>query len=85
MYYFFDTPQRTNNYLKHLVRKGAKNTMNISNLEWLSGDVIISPYLNEQEKIGCFFVQLDKIITLYQHQLDQLQSFKKFMLQNMFV
>ena len=85
MYYLFDTPQRTNNYLKHLVRKGAKNTMNISNLEWLSGNVIISPCLEEQEKIGCFFVQLDKIITLYQRQLNQLQSVKKFMLQNMFI
>lgn len=32
-YYNFDMPERTNNYLKPLVRMGAKHTMNISNDE----------------------------------------------------
>ena len=39
----------------------------------------------EQEKIGEYFSNLDHLITLHQHKYEQLQSMKKFMLQNMFV
>lgn len=66
MYYLFDTPERTNNYLNPLVRKGAKNTMNISNDEWLSGTVTISPSEQEQQLIGNFLKSLDHLITLHQ-------------------
>ena len=66
MYYLFDTPERTNNYLSPLVRKGAKNTMNISNEEWLSGIVTISPNEEEQRAIGNYFKSLDNLITLHQ-------------------
>lgn len=41
--------------------------------------------ITEQKEIGAFFSQLDYLITLYQRQLNQLQSVKKFMLQNMFI
>lgn len=43
------------------------------------------PSLEEQKKMGAFFDQLDHLITLHQHKCEQLQSMKKFMLQNMFV
>ena len=66
MYYLFDTPERTNNYLSPLVRKGAKNTMNISNEEWLSGIVTISSNEQEQHQIGTYFRNLDNLITLHQ-------------------
>ncbi len=66
IYYVFDTPERTNNYLGPLVRKGAKNTMNISNEEWLSGSITLSISYNEQQKLGAFFQQLDHLITLHQ-------------------
>ena len=39
----------------------------------------------EQKKIGDYFTNLDHFITLHQHKCEQLQSMKKFMLQNMFV
>ena len=84
MYYLFDTPERTNNYLSPLVRKGAKNTMNISNEEWLSGIVTISPNEEEQEKIGSFFRQLDSLITLQKRKCDKLILLKKAMLEQMF-
>ena len=45
IYRIFDLPNKTNNYLNPLVRKGAKNTMNISEDEWLSGEVIVSPIM----------------------------------------
>lgn len=40
--------------------------------------------LMEQEKIGQYFLSLDHLITLHQRKLDQLQTLKKYFLQNMF-
>ncbi|MGN0242293.1 MAG: restriction endonuclease subunit S, partial [Candidatus Weimeria sp.] len=84
IYYLFDIPERTNNYLRPLVRKGAKNTMNISDDEWLSGEIMVSTYYQEQHKIGAFFLSLDNLITLHQRKLDTLQNLKKSMLEKMF-
>ncbi len=81
MYYLFDTPERTNNYLSPLVRKGAKNTMNISNEEWLSGLVTISPNEQEQRAIGNYFKSLDNLITLHQRKLEEEQKKKKALMQ----
>ena len=39
----------------------------------------------EQEQIGAFFKQLDRLITLHQRKYEELQKIKKFMLQNLFV
>ncbi len=84
IYRVFDLPYKTNNYLSPLVRKGAKNTMNISEDEWLSGDIIVSPIGEEQQAIGAFFKDLDNLITLHQRKCDALKKFKKSMLQKMF-
>ena len=43
------------------------------------------PSLNEQEKIGEFFKQLDSLIALHQRKLEKLKQLKKFLLQNMFI
>ena len=43
------------------------------------------PKKEEQEKIASFFEEIDHLITLHQRKCDELQSIKKFMLQNMFV
>lgn len=40
--------------------------------------------LAEQEKIGGYFSNLDRLITLHQRKCEQLKELKKFMLQNMF-
>lgn len=45
---------------------------------------ILLPSLEEQQKIGSFFKQLDDTITLHQRKCEQLKELKKFMLQNMF-
>lgn len=65
IYRVFDSPEKTNTYLSPLVRKGAKNTMNISNDEWLSGEIIVAPSFDEQHKIGEYFKRLDNLITLH--------------------
>ena len=50
-----------------------------------SSEFMLPPSKEEQSKIGGYFDQLDHLITLHQHKCEQLQSMKKFMLQNMFV
>lgn len=43
------------------------------------------PTYDEQEKIGNYFRDIDYFITLHQRKLNQLQTMKKFMLQNLFI
>ena len=85
IYRVFDSPEKTNKYLSPLVRKGAKNTMNISNDEWLSGKIDVAQSYEEQYQIGLYFDHLDHLITLHQRQCDELKKMKKYMLQNMFI
>ncbi|MBQ8707562.1 MAG: restriction endonuclease subunit S, partial [Succinivibrionaceae bacterium] len=43
------------------------------------------PSLDEQRKLGAFFLNLDNLITLHQRKCDTLKKAKKFFLQNMLV
>ena len=43
------------------------------------------PDLSEQKEIGQYFFNIDNLITLHQRKIDQLQTVKKFMLQNLFI
>ena len=84
IYYYFDLKSRTNNYLKPLVRLGAKHTMNITDKEWLSGKIFISEVIQEQEKIANLLNMIDKLIRLNEQQLSNLEELKECLLQNMF-
>ncbi len=84
VYRLFDSPHKTNNYLAPLVRKGAKNTMNISEEEWMSGKVFVSVNYNEQKSIGGFFRDIDDFIDRLQRELDKWKKMKTGMLQKMF-
>lgn len=46
---------------------------------------ILMPSVDEQEKLGTYFSNLDNLITLHQRKYEELKNIKKFMLQNMFV
>lgn len=47
---------------------------------------IVYPFdLDEQEKIGRYFLHIDNLITLHQRKLENLQLLKKFLLQNLFI
>ncbi len=45
----------------------------------------VFPEYEEQKRIGCYFNNLDSLITFHQQKCDELKNIKKFMLQNMFV
>lgn len=69
-------------FIKKSPMTGAQ--LNLS-LEQVNSLEIPLPNVNEQIKIGDYFVTLDTLITLHQRQCDELKELKKFMLQNMFL
>ena len=48
-------------------------------------ETFLVPAYPEQQKIGAFFQELDRLITLHQRELEKLQNIKKSMLEKMFV
>jgi len=63
--------------------QGIKVT-SISKSAMQDTDMLVPESLEEQEKIGIYFSNLDHLITLYQRKCDELKQVKRFMLQNMF-
>ena len=60
---YFDLDHRLNDYLRPLISKGAKNTINVGDEAALEGDVLFPSY-EEQVKIHKFFSNFDKLILL---------------------
>ena len=50
-----------------------------------STECLVPSIIEEQQKIGAFFTQLDSTITLQQRKLESLQKLKKGLLQQMFI
>ena len=67
--------------LTSLVQVGALPSYNAGDVESME---IYLPSLLEQEQIGCFFKQLDNLITLHQRKFEKLTNVKKSMLEKMF-
>lgn len=77
VYYYFDSPNSTNNYLRPLVRIGAKHTMNITDAEWLSGK-FFAPDISEQEKIVELFSRIDIILNKLREEVSVLEKKKRW-------
>ena len=82
--YYFCLDDNLNRYLRPLVHKGAKNDMKINNQRVLI-DTIMCPSKKEQEKIVLFLDQINAKINFIKQQLQLTQTFKKGLLQQMFV
>lgn len=67
--------------LTKLVQVGALPSYNANDVESIK---IMIPSLFEQSKIGNYFDELDRLITLHQRKCDEIKKLKKYMLQNMF-
>lgn len=63
----------TGTTIKNLGLKSIKNT------------ILFLPNNTEQQRIGTCFENIDNLITFHQRKLNQLQTMKKFMLQNLFI
>lgn len=84
--YYFKSWQNTFNYLNPIVQKGAKNTINISDNNFLNGPEILLPLeLDEQKMIAEFINANDEKLELSSKELEEARKFKKSLLQQMFV
>ncbi|MFS7404520.1 restriction endonuclease subunit S [Carnobacterium maltaromaticum] len=81
---YFEDKNRLDFYLFPLVNVGARNNVNITDLEFLEGKVTIPKSYEEQSKIVQFMEQLNTTIALHQRKLDLLKEQKKGYLQKMF-
>ena len=81
---YFESPERTNNYLAPIVKKGAKNTIQISNDTFLSQTVCFPSNPKEQRKIAEGLFSISKIIKLYTAKINYLESQKQGLIQRLF-
>ncbi len=83
---YFRSSVNTYNYLNPLVQKGAKNTMNINNNDFLNGAGLVLPFCEkEQARIANFLSSITQRIETEKAILDQLEKQKKYLLQQMFI
>ncbi|KGJ86991.1 restriction endonuclease subunit S [Colwellia psychrerythraea] len=82
--YYFALDDNVNRYLRPLVHKGAKNDMKINNQRVLIDSISI-PCIEEQRKIASFLETLDDKLSQVKKQIELTQTFKKGLLQQMFV
>ena len=82
---YFESKNNVRNYLYSIVQKGAKNTINITNSNFLSKSLKLPIDFDEQRKIGNFLKSIDNKIELVSTQIENTQSFKKGLSQQMFV
>ena len=79
-----------NSFLKCFYQVIKWSGLEGSTIKRLYNEIILNteialPSLEEQEKIGSFFSNLDRLITLHQRKLERLQNIKKACLEKMFV
>lgn len=82
---YFEQDARLNNYLRPLVNKGAKNTLQISDEESLNGKVYFAPTVEEQKKIVEFFLNIDNLVQFHQEKIDKFNNIKTACLNNMLI
>lgn len=68
------------NYIRHNPTIGAQPNLS---LEQVGNLKIQVPSVNEQQKIGTYFRNLDSVITLYQRKLKKVQKIKQGMMQQL--
>ena len=73
--------------IHEIAAEGARNhgLLNIVPADFFETKLMIPQDVEEQKKIGKYFEELERLITLHQRKCEELQKLKKFMLQNMFV
>lgn len=80
---YFELDSRLNDYLRPLVNKGAKNTLLISDGDFLSGKVTF-PAKGEQRDIANLFKECDLCMRKADLKLTKIRSMKQGLLQKMF-
>ena len=73
--------------IHEIAAEGARNhgLLNIAPADFFETRLMIPQDIEEQKKIGKYFIELEALITLHQRKCDELKKMKKYMLQNMFI
>ena len=76
---------QTEDFFKYSVSVSKRSGMPKINRDELNAYGFLAPKEEEQEQIGRFLLEIDKLITLHQSELEKLQKIKKSLLERMFV
>lgn len=80
---YFDKDKRLNDYLRPIVHKGAKNTLNIGDDEALLG-LVRFPKREEQRQIVQSFTEIDALISQQMNECEKLRNLKSALLAVLF-
>lgn len=80
---FFSHAINLNNYLKPIIQKGAKNTINITNETFLSKAIFLPEETTEIQKLAEIFIKADEEIDLLNKKLEALKEQKKGLMQQL--
>ncbi len=80
---YFSLDANTNRYLRPLVRKGAKNTLQVTNEEAISAE-IYTPSITEQRQIAKFLTVLDEKVTQLKQKKSLLLQYKNGIVKKIF-
>ena len=72
--------------IHEIAAEGARNhgLLNIAPADFFETGLMIPQDIEEQKKIGKYFIELEALITLHQRKCEQTKKLKKYMLQKMF-
>ena len=72
--------------IHEIAAEGARNhgLLNIAPADFFATRLMIPQDIEEQKKIGKYFIELEALITLHQRKCEQTKTLKKYMLQKMF-
>lgn len=80
---YFSYPINMNNYLRPIIQKGAKNTINITNKTFLSRSLFLPTDISEQQAIADVLSTADDEINLLNQKLEALKEQKKGLMQQL--
>ena len=81
---YFESPNRSKDFLSPLCQKGAKNTLQITNTTFLSGRLPLPTEPAEQQKIAECLISVDELMAAQAQKVATLKTHKKGLMQQLF-
>ncbi|QBR29667.1 MULTISPECIES: restriction endonuclease subunit S [Pseudomonas] len=81
---YFESPNRSKDFLSPLCQKGAKNTLQITNTTFLSGRLPLPTQPTEQQRIAECLSSVDNLIAAQARKVDALKLHKNGLMQQLF-
>ena len=81
---YFESPNRSKDFLSPLCQKGAKNTLQITNSTFLSGRLALPTQPAEQQRIADCLSSLDALMAAQARKVEALKTHKKGLMQQLF-